>query len=339
VSNPFSVEKVWPILMSHVDATTQDNPLHLQGLAELADSYDVILSDVWGVVHNGVNHFTGAVDALTRFRAKGGTVVLITNAPNPNGTVRERLDGLGVHRAAYDAIVSSGDVTAALVAERDNAPFFHIGPARDMPLLDQVAALSGRTPRLAPVEEAEFVVCTGLFDEDTETPADYDPVLTQMAERGLDLICANPDIVVQVGETLVHCAGAIAARYAQKGGNGKILQAGKPFAPIYDKALGFATAVTGKGIDRSRVLAIGDAMHTDIEGARKQSLGSIFITSGIHRDELYRAEGGATGLPARDLAARDLAAHNLAALDMTAFGQFMQQWPFKPMAVLPALVW
>ena len=251
----------------------------LSGLSAIAPDYDVILSDIWGVVHDGRWHFPAAAAALAKFRAGGGRVVLITNAPRPHGPIRDQLDELGVPRNAYDDMVTSGDATIALIGERAGQSLHHIGPPRDLALFDQAGSVTGHRPRLAAMDEADYVVCTGLFDDDTETPGDYDASLRLMLARGLVMICANPDIVVHRGDTLLYCSGALAQRYQQMGG--QVLLAGKPYAPIYEMAL--------KRADRpgARVLAIGDAMATDILGAHHQNIDALFVTHGIHREKLH----------------------------------------------------
>jgi HAD superfamily hydrolase (TIGR01459 family) len=243
----------------------------------LAPAYDVVLCDVWGVVHNSVVAFGDACTALTRFRRQGGTVVLITNAPRPAEVVKELLDGLDVPRAAYDAIVSSGDVTRAVIAARAGESAFHVGPARDVPIFDGLAPL-------APLESADYVVCSGLFDDTTETPQDYVTLIAAMRERGLTMVCANPDIVVERGDKLVYCAGAIADLYAAAGGD--VVYAGKPFRPIYEQALAVARAVRGRETAPARLLAIGDSIHTDLKGAAAFGIDFLFVTAGIHAEEL-----------------------------------------------------
>lgn len=246
--------------------------------SELAPRYDLVLSDVWGVVHNGITAWPDACAALARFRAGGGTVVLISNAPRPGEKLKAQLDGFGVPRPAYDAIVSSGDVTVGEIAERPGEPVCHIGPARDYALFDGLDA-----PRVSP-EEARYVVCSGLFDDDTETPEDYRPTLDLMLRRELLMICANPDLVVERGDRLVYCAGALADLYGEMGG--KVLYAGKPHPPIYERALAQGKALRGSATPLSRVLAIGDSIRTDVTGAVRLGIDSLFITSGIHAEEL-----------------------------------------------------
>ncbi|MGA7384173.1 MAG: TIGR01459 family HAD-type hydrolase [Methylocella sp.] len=290
----------------------------VRGLAGLASGYDVILSDVWGVVHNGLVAFEKAAEALCRFRAGGGKVVLMTNSPNPSRFVEAQLARLGVTRNAYDAIVSSGDVAVCLLVARAGAGLFHLGPPDETALFEEVLALCGEAPRLVPLKQANFVLCTGLADPWHETPADYEELLAAMRGRNLELICANPDIVVEEGGKLFYCAGAIAERYSRAGG--KVIQAGKPFAPIFARGLELARAPGAKMIDRARVLVIGDAMRTDIKGAHDQGFDSLFVTSGIHRKELH---GGTHGT----------------GLDAAAFRQFMEATDFAPTAAIPELVW
>jgi HAD superfamily hydrolase (TIGR01459 family) len=248
----------------------------------LAPRFDVLLCDVWGVVHNGVAAFPEACDALLRFRQGGGTVVLITNAPRPGEVVARLLDRLQVGRDVYDGVVSSGDVTRHVVAQRAGQNIFHLGPERDRSIFD------GLPTRLVPLEAADYVVCTGLFDDTTETPEDYRDQLGVMRSRGLFMVCANPDVVVERGDQLVYCAGALADLYAELGG--EVLYAGKPHRPIYDQALAFAESVRGPPVDLARVLAIGDSIRTDLTGAAALGARFLFVTAGIHAEELGSRE-------------------------------------------------
>ncbi len=277
----------------------------LPGLSAVADRYDVVLSDVWGVLHDGRRAFPGPAAALTRFREGGGTVVLITNAPRPNAPIRAQLDALGVPRVAYDDLVTSGDSTVALIAARGEGPFHHIGPERDRALMDEVHARTGRRPALGALHDSAHVICSGLFDDRTETPDHYESTYAAMRERGVEMICANPDVVVHVGDRLIFCAGALAERYEALGGT--VLYAGKPHAPIYDLALSLAARARGRDVDASRVLAIGDGMRTDVAGAVRRGLDCLFVTSGIHRDDTGAGDG--TLDPARLAAFLNSAAH------------------------------
>jgi HAD superfamily hydrolase (TIGR01459 family) len=254
-------------------------PPFVSHFAALAGGYDVVLSDVWGVVHNGVAATAEACDALARFRAGGGTVVLITNAPRPGEVVaRTTLDRLAVPRAAYDGIVSSGDVTHMLIAARAGERVFHIGPERDLPIFE------GLDAPIAALESADYAVCSGLADDTVETPQDYRDLIARMRSRSLPMICANPDVVVERGDKLVYCAGAIADLYAAAGG--EVIYAGKPYRPIYDQALDIAESARGEPAERHRVLAIGDSVRTDLKGAAGFGVDCLFVTAGIHAEEL-----------------------------------------------------
>ncbi len=188
---------------------------------------------------------------------------------------------LGVSPDAFDAIVTSGDVTVGLMERQARDRVLHIGPERDLTLLDAVADASGARPKLASLEDAQYALCTGLRNDEAETLDDYEPELHAMASRGMAMICANPDIVIHRGEALIYCAGALARRYEELGGS--VVYAGKPYAPIYDQALTLAEHIRGASIEKPRVLAIGDGMRTDITGATRAGLDVLFVTGGIHR--------------------------------------------------------
>ena len=253
------------------------SPPFIDRFAPLAPNYDVVLCDVWGVVHNGLTAFPAACDALARFRAGGGTVLLITNAPRPADVVVHLLDRLKVPHDAYDGIVSSGDVTQAMIVKRRNDRVFHIGPERDHSVFTDLGI------RFAPAESADYVVCSGLFDDETETPEDYRELLSAIRRRDLVMVCANPDLVVERGERLVYCAGAIADLYGSLGG--QVLYAGKPHRPIYETALAKAAATRGQGSALDRVLAIGDSVRTDLTGAHGFGIDCLFVTRGIHSED------------------------------------------------------
>ncbi len=258
-------------------------PTILQGLAEIAPAYDALLCDVWGVVHNGREAFQPACAALARFKAERGPVILISNAPRPSTDVLPQLTALGVPDAAWSAVVTSGDATRALLAARAPGPAWPIGPERDAPLY------AGLGLTFAGPDEAAFISCTGPVDDTTETPEDYREPLRPAAERGLVMICANPDRVVQRGDALVPCGGALADVYAELGG--QVIMAGKPHAPIYDLALERAGELAGRPIARERVLAIGDGVATDLAGAAEQGIDALFIAHGIHAAEMAGADG------------------------------------------------
>jgi HAD superfamily hydrolase (TIGR01459 family) len=253
-------------------------PAFTEHFAALASGYDAVLSDVWGVIHNGITATMVACDALRRFREQGGTVMLITNAPRPGNVVVKFIDRVGVPHDAYDGIVSSGDVTRAAMAERPDKNVFHIGPERDLPIFE------GLGLNFVPLDKADYVVCTGLRNDEVETPEGYRAELGELRRRRMFMLCGNPDLVVERGEKLVYCAGAVADLYRSLGG--AVLYAGKPHRPIYDLALARIAALRGAEPPLKRVLAIGDSIRTDLKGATDMGLDCLFVTAGIHAEEL-----------------------------------------------------
>lgn len=258
-------------------------PAPINGLSAVADRYDVLLSDVWGVIHNGRESFREACAALARWRAERGPVILISNAPRPSSAVHSQLDQLGVPREAWSAFVSSGDATRILLSARAPGPAWAIGPDKDAPLYEGLdLAFSGP-------DGAAFISCTGPYDDDVEGPDDYEARFKVALERRLPMICANPDIVVQKGDRLIYCGGALAQRYEEMGG--EVVMAGKPHAPIYDLCLAEAQLILGRPLDRARVLCIGDGVATDARGANRQGLDLLFVASGIHGAETIGPDG------------------------------------------------
>ncbi|UXN70522.1 TIGR01459 family HAD-type hydrolase [Devosia neptuniae] len=256
---------------------TQTIP-NIAGLSDLAGRYDAVLSDVWGVVHNGVAAFPSAVEALAEFRRAGGKAVFITNAPRPSGPIVDLLDDLGVVREAYDAIVSSGDATRTMIAKYSGRAIHHVGPATE-----DDALYEGLNVRRTGPEEAEVVVVTDL-DTDEDTPEMYRERARLWLARKLPMICANPDRVVEHGDKIIYCGGALGDLYAAMGG--MVLMAGKPYQPIYEEAFRLAEVAAGRKLDKSRVLAIGDSVRTDATGAAQFGLDLLFITGSIHAAEL-----------------------------------------------------
>lgn len=251
----------------------------IQSFRDIAAHYDVVLCDVWGVLHNGVEAFSQASEALAEARAAGLAVVLITNSPRPHPGVRVQIRGLGVLDAAYDRIVTSGDVTRALIAEAPKKVWF-IGADKDHSLLDGLGVTQ------VGLEEADVVVCAGLRDDEVETVEDYRAELAALAARKLPFVCANPDLIVERGHKLILCAGALAQLYEELGGATRI--AGKPHRPIYEKSLAEARDVHGD-FDLSRVIAIGDGMPTDVRGAESFGLDVLYVSGGIHAQHYVEA--------------------------------------------------
>ncbi len=259
-------------------------PHVIAGLSDIAAQYDAILCDVWGVIHNGRENFPEACRALAEFQRNRGPVVLISNAPRPSRFVVSQLDQLGVPREAWSGFVTSGDATFAELVKRAPGPAWTVGPARDAGLYEGSGVDLTETP-----DQAAFISCTGLFDDVTEAPEDYRERFELCARRDLEMICANPDRVVQRGDTMIWCAGALADLYQSMGG--RVLMAGKPFAPIYELSYAEVDRLAGREVDRSRVLAIGDGIQTDVAGANNQHLDLLFIAGGIHVAELAGEDG------------------------------------------------
>jgi HAD superfamily hydrolase (TIGR01459 family) len=249
----------------------------VERLRDLVDGVEVILSDIWGVVHNGLESFPEACEALHTCRQRGATVILITNAPRPADSVQRQLRKLGVADETCDAIVSSGDLTRNFVADHPGKKMFWIGPERDSSIHRGLDAV------MAPLEEADYIVCTGLFDDETETAEDYRAMMLQARAHKLPLICANPDIVVERGDRLIYCAGAIAELYRELGG--EAIFYGKPHRPIYERAMALAAERRGRPTALNRVLAIGDSVRTDLTGAHGFGIDCLFLTRGIHSEE------------------------------------------------------
>jgi HAD superfamily hydrolase (TIGR01459 family) len=246
----------------------------IESVAPLAPRYDVWLCDVWGVIHNGERAFEPATAACAQFRSKGGTVVLISNSPRPRNALIEQLDSIGVPREAYDAVATSGELTRQLVSRPGGMRVFHMGPDRDKPIF------AGLDVQHVALDQAEVVVCSGLYDDRTETPEDYAERLAELKRLGLTMICANPDHMVERGSSLIYCAGALAHAYEALGG--KVVYAGKPHAAIYDLALQLAEQARGTPVESERVLAIGDGLATDMAGAFAAKIDALFVASGVH---------------------------------------------------------
>jgi HAD superfamily hydrolase (TIGR01459 family) len=283
-----------------------DSPEIIGSLEDVSKAYSAILCDVWGVVHNGERHFPVAASALARAREAEIPVVLITNSPRRSADVVAQMNAIGVPPSAYDRVVTSGDVTRDLIAEGPRK-IFHIGADRDFTLYD------GLDVELVEEFEASGVVCTGLFDDEVEKPEDYTELLRRLRARNLPFICANPDIVVERGERIIWCAGALARDYAQLGG--RTLIAGKPYAPIYNLAMKEVSEILGRPIERGQVLAIGDGVMTDVKGAADNGFDVLYVSGGIH--------------------ARDYG--DALQPDPARLAIFLEKHGYRPVAVIPRL--
>lgn len=253
----------------------------IASLAEMSHSYDAILCDLWGCLHNGHEPFPEAVAALQAFRKTGGRVVLLTNAPRPNISVIRHLNRMGVPQDAYDLVVSSGDATQeAMVSGMVGRKIFHIGAPKDESFFTEMTDDGGRLATITrvPLDQATGIVCTGLADDLIETPADYRAVLLSARVKGLTMLCANPDIIVDYGDKRLWCAGALALDYEAEGGT--VLYFGKPHSPAYALARRRLAAL-GCNVADDRLLAIGDGIDTDIRGGVAEGIDTLFVTGGI----------------------------------------------------------
>ena len=277
-------------------------PTQLERFREMAASYDVLLCDVWGVVHDGLRAYPGANEVLPRFRSQGGTVVLVSNAPMTSEAVANLLDQKGVSREAWDHIVTSGDIALTHIAERGYRRIHGVGP------LPRDSSFFERLPASVPLAEAECIACTGLLDDYNETVDDYRTLINEGLAHGLPFVCANPDLAVHVGERLLPCAGAIADFYERSGG--AVFWAGKPHPIAYATGLKAAERLRGRPVLLSRVLGIGDAIRTDLASAVGAGVDALFIAGGLHRDEIIDHNGSldpaaiaqaleAAGMPAK----------------------------------------
>ncbi len=276
----------------------------LTSVAGLSATRRAWLCDVWGVLHNGEEVFQPAIEACQTFREHGGRVILVSNSPRPAFGVLALLEEIGVPNRTFDTLVTSGDVTRALVAENADKPIFHLGPEHDRAFFD------GLPVRFVEAADAEVLVCTGLFHDEYETPEDYDGMLREFSARNVPMICGNPDILVERGNVLLPCAGALAARYAALGQT--VIQAGKPYMPIYDLALSKIP-----GIEKHEILAIGDGADTDIKGAAALGVDALYIASRVHLNG--------------DGQARELTPE--------AVHELFRNRPFRPLAALSQLCW
>jgi HAD superfamily hydrolase (TIGR01459 family) len=270
-------------------------------LSSVAADYDAILCDVWGVIRDGRDLVPSAIDALQNFRQQGCTVVLLSNSPRRAASLQNFLKDMGAPDDAWDDVVTSGEATFALLKARAPGPAYKIGASWDEGLYE------GSGLEFAPLDEAEFVSCTGLVDYPDDHPDRYEDTLREAQLRGLTMICANPDIVVQQGDKLAWCAGALAQRFEEMGG--EVILPGKPNPPIYDAAYRKIDALRG-ATDKSRILAIGDGPGTDIAGAVREDLDVLFVAAGVVSERLgsgFNADAAQALLAEDELSARYVA--------------------------------
>ena len=244
------------------------NFLHLKnGLREIADNYKIFSIDLWGVVHNGVSLNPSAMEVLDNLKKKNKKFILMTNAPRPKKSVSNFLNKLNFNKDYYQNIFTSGD--AALNSLRSNSHgknFFHLGPKRDLDLFFEF-----KEKRKDKIESAEFILCTGLFDDQENDLFYYKNLLKKYVNK--KMICTNPDLIVHRGDREEYCAGSLAKVFEEM--NGKVIYYGKPHPEIYKDCIQ----------NEKKVLVIGDNLNTDIRGANNMHYDSLFIKNGIHKDE------------------------------------------------------
>lgn len=292
--------------------TRSSEPIPLvPGLSALAERYDALLCDVWGVLHNGHTAYPGVAEALGKFRAGGGHVLLLSNAPRPSTELPAMLARMGIPADAYNGILTSGDATRdCLKAHTFGRACYHIGPARDLPLFE------GTGVDIVDEDRGAFILVTGPFNDEVEGPEDYREAFTRLVDRRLPLICANPDIVVERGPRHIYCAGALARLYEELGGSATYF--GKPHGPIYGVARQRLMEIAGRAIPDTHILAVGDGLATDMKGAVGQGIDALFVTGGIAAAKC----GPDPEKPEAALVARLCAEAGL-----------------RPVAALPRLVW
>lgn len=274
----------------------------LSGIAPVIDRYDGVILDLWGVLHDGERPYPGVPECLDRLRAAGKVICLLSNAPRRTGGVIAKLDGMGIGRERYHHVMTSGEAAYDALRDRDDPwhaalgqRLYHIGPDRDMDVYEGLGYTLAASP-----DEADFVVNTGIVDFG-ESLSVYEPALEACRRRNLPMVCANPDLIVMVGEQMVICAGTLAQRYEEMGGD--VFWHGKPHAPVYDRCLSLM------GIkDKGRILAVGDSLRTDVAGANAAGINVALVTFGIHREELGGAWGEAVD-PAKLAAAAAASGH------------------------------
>ncbi|MEM9898148.1 MAG: TIGR01459 family HAD-type hydrolase [Pseudomonadota bacterium] len=252
----------------------------ITSIRDIATDYDAVLCDAWGVIHDGRHVFDGVAEALTTFRRDHGPVVILTNAPKPADVIAPQLDRLGLPRDAYDGIVTSGEVTRSEISKRCGQKAFRIGWTSDAILYE------GLDLDFVAIDDADFILCTGLAEEYGAAPEDYKALLEPAAAAKKEMICANPDIVVRWQGKLMYCAGAIAREYEALGG--PVTYAGKPYPAVYTMCADIIASARRRSIDKpesARILAIGDGAGTDILGANRFGVDSLYVVGagGVHK--------------------------------------------------------
>lgn len=251
-------------------------------LAQISNQYDAVFCDIWGVIHNGRAQFPNAIIALKAFREQGKKVILISNSPRPSPHIPPQLQTMDIDNSCYDAIVTSGDATIMTAREYGQSAY-RLGPPKDDIFFSAIGV------NYVDIDKAQYIVCTGPRDDLNESAESYRDELAQLVKHNLPFICANPDKMVQHGDKIIPCGGALADIYEELGG--KVVMAGKPYSPIYEMVLKEATKLLGHTPDNSKILCIGDGLKTDVLGANNQNYDCLFIADGIHANDMKDENG------------------------------------------------
>ena len=251
----------------------------IEAFSEISDKYTAVICDLWGCLHNGLKSFPEALRALEQFKASNGKVVLVTNAPRPIGNVEYQIASLGIKDSHYDILLTSGELTSNYINKicENNLRVFHIGGKRHHSIYKDMIHEQKISIELEDIARADLIVCTEPFDPSKDELADYTNTLKVGIDKKLTLLCANPDLVVDVGNAREMCAGSLASMYEKMGG--KVIYFGKPHNNIYQEVYSFLNKL-GKPKAES-ILCIGDGLNTDIRGANNEELDSLLVVGGL----------------------------------------------------------
>ena len=256
----------------------------IKQLKDISKNYNVLFCDIWGCIHNGKEAYQNALKALVDFKRNNGFVMLLTNAPRPKNAVKAHLSTFGISEKHFNDITTSGDAAQNSMLSGDvGTKVFHLGPKRDVSFFNDIPPDRKLTNKINVVElrHAEGIVCTGLFDDRTETPENYKDLIKYSIKKNLKLLCVNPDIFVDVGDLRVWCAGGIAAAFSKAGGIS--IYCGKPHKEIYKLA---HQKLEMHNIKSPKILCVGDGIHTDILGGKNEMLDTLFVCGGLSKDEV-----------------------------------------------------
>jgi len=252
------------------------SPEEIVKFQNIVDKYDLYFVDLWGVIHNGIKLFSNAIEVLKNLKIHNKKVILISNAPRTHETVKKFLKNLNFDLKLIDSLVTSGDVTKKYIQDNQDKKFCHLGPPKDNDLFQGIANLVDQK------DVFDEIICTGLIDEIGQNISDYQRLFENWIGNKKIFICANPDEVVSRGDKIEFCAGALAKYYKKLGG--KVKYFGKPYEAIYDFAYKQSQSQFDIVINKNKILAVGDNLKTDINGAQNFGIHSILILNGIYKD-------------------------------------------------------